>query len=188
MPILDWLAEPFDLVEGDGACSEAGDDLVDVAAPLVAEWQAAEVIEPSMSALGDPAVTPEPLAALDAFERDAQLDPTGPALSTSGLGIIGLIGVPRASVTRWRFVPGLPRPVGFGPVGELLFSPGPTRCPGKPGFSRCHRLRARASARPDAGAPTPPPPASSVGTTSNSSRSRGPSQPAAYPRIGLSAA
>ena len=31
-------------------------------------------------------------------------------------------GVPRASVTRWRFVPGLPRSVGFGPVAGPLFS------------------------------------------------------------------
>jgi len=97
-------------------------------------------------------------------------------------------GVPRASVTRWRFVPGLPRSVGFGPVAEPSIWPGQTRCPGSPGSSRSHRLRADAPAGPDAGASTHPPPASRAGAASNLSRSRSPSPPAASPRAGLSAA
>jgi hypothetical protein len=96
-------------------------------------------------------------------------------------------GVPRASVTRWRFVPGLPRPVGFGPVEEPLFGPGQTRCPGSPGSSRSHRPRASAPAGPDADASRDPPSASRAADASNSSRSRSPSQPAASPRATRSA-
>lgn len=44
-------------------------------------------------------------------------------------------GVPRASTTRWRLVPGLPRSVGFGPVAEPPFSPVQTRCSSWPGSS-----------------------------------------------------
>ncbi|CAA2154867.1 hypothetical protein MBRA_00546 [Methylobacterium brachiatum] len=41
-------------------------------------------------------------------------------------------GGPRASVTRWRFVPALTRPVGFRPVAQPLFGPGRRRCPSLP--------------------------------------------------------
>lgn len=97
-------------------------------------------------------------------------------------------GVPRASVTRWRFVPALPRSVGFGPVAEPLFWPGQRRCPGSLGSSRSRPPRAGASRAPDAGAPARRPPASPVSDASNSSRSRSPSPLAASPTERLSAA
>ena len=96
-------------------------------------------------------------------------------------------GVPRASVTRWRFVPALPRSVGFGPVAEPLFWPGQRRCPSSPAASRSHLPRAGAPRAPDAGGPTRRPPASRADVASNSSRSRSPSLPAASPTGRLSA-
>lgn len=48
---LERLTEPFDLVEGDEACGESGEGLVDVAAPLVADGQAAEPVELSVGTL-----------------------------------------------------------------------------------------------------------------------------------------
>lgn len=48
---LERLTEPSDLVDGDEACGEAGEGLVDVGASLVADGQAAETIEPSVGAL-----------------------------------------------------------------------------------------------------------------------------------------
>lgn len=97
-------------------------------------------------------------------------------------------GVPRASVTRWRFVPGLPRSVGFGPVAGPPFWPGQTRCPGKPGSSRSARPRADAPATRDADGSTRPPLANPAAAASNSCRSRSPSRPAASPTAGPSAA
>jgi len=97
-------------------------------------------------------------------------------------------GVPRASVTRWRFVPALPRSVGFGPVAEPLFWPGQRRCPGSLGSSRSRPPRAGAPRAPDAGGPTRRPPASRAGAASNSSRNRSPSPLAASPTECLSAA
>ena len=90
-------------------------------------------------------------------------------------------GVPRASVTRWRFVPGLPRSVGFGPVAGPPFWPGRRRCPGSLGASRSRRPRESAPAEPDAGAPTPRPPASPADAASNSCPSRSSSRPVATP-------
>lgn len=97
-------------------------------------------------------------------------------------------GVPRASVTRWRFVPALPRSVGFGPVAEPLFWPGQRRCPSSPASSRFHPPRVGAPGAPDAGGPTRRPPASRADAASNSSRSRSPSRLAASPTGCLSAA
>jgi hypothetical protein len=97
-------------------------------------------------------------------------------------------GVPRASVTTWRFVPGLPLSVGFGPVAEPLFWPGQTHCPGSPGSSRFARPRADAPAAPDAGAldarllpVAQTPPATHPAATAHLG-------PAAYPRAGPSTA
>jgi hypothetical protein len=97
-------------------------------------------------------------------------------------------GVPSASATRWRFVPDLPRSVGFGPVAGPLFGPGQTRCPGKPGSSRSHPPRAGAPGARDAGGATRPPLANPAADASNSCRSRSPSRPAASPRAAPSVA
>ena len=50
---LEHLTEPPDLIERDEARGEAGDGLVDVAAPLVADGQAAEAVEPSVRPFHD---------------------------------------------------------------------------------------------------------------------------------------
>ena len=97
-------------------------------------------------------------------------------------------GVPRASVTMWRFVPGLPRSVGFGPAAGPLFGPGQMRCPGKPGASRSDPPREAAPEARDAGGSTRPPLAYPATAASNSCRSRNPSRPAASPTAGQSAA
>ena len=65
------LTESLDLIECDEAGSETGEGLVDVGATLVTDWQASEVVEPSVGALEDPAVTPELLASFDALAGDA---------------------------------------------------------------------------------------------------------------------
>lgn len=64
-------------------------------------------------------------------------------------------GVPRASVTRWRFVPGLPRSVGFGPTASPPFSRADWRCPAPPSSSPGHPRPAVALATPGA-APSRP--------------------------------
>lgn len=73
--ILERPIEPFDLAEGDEACSEAGEGLVDVGATLVADRQTAEAVEPSVGAPHDSAVAPELLASFDALAGDARHDP-----------------------------------------------------------------------------------------------------------------
>ena len=55
-------------------------------------------------------------------------------------------GVPRASVTRWRFVPGLPRSVGFGPTSAPPFLPPGWRCRGQRGSSPAVLRRSAAPA------------------------------------------
>ena len=71
---------------------------------------------------------------------------------------------------RWRFVPGLPRSVGFGPTASPPFWPGCWRCPGWPGSSRSGRLRPGGRAGPGAGGPRPRPPASRAAAASRSCR------------------
>lgn len=97
-------------------------------------------------------------------------------------------GVPRASVMRRRFVPGLPRSVGFGPVAEPLFFGATDALLGSPGSSRLARPHAGALAEPDAGALRRPPSASRADAASNSSCSHSPARPAASSRAGASAA
>ncbi len=101
MPI-NTLAQPSPLtvhkngaipVEGDEACREAGEGLVDVDATLVANGQAAKSVEPSMGALHDPAVAAELFAALDTLAGDARDDPACAALLPTRLGIVGLVGM-----------------------------------------------------------------------------------------------
>jgi len=69
---LERLTEPRDLVQGDEACSEGREGLVDVVSAFVAHGQAAEAVEPSVGSLDDPTVASELLAALDTATRDAR--------------------------------------------------------------------------------------------------------------------
>jgi hypothetical protein len=65
-----------------------------------------------------------------------------------------------ALVMRWRFVPGLPRSVGFGPTAAPPFLGERWRCPDTPDSNRCgslHQVGPRASG---AGHPKHPPAAS----------------------------
>lgn len=55
-------------------------------------------------------------------------------------------GRPCRSVSRWRFVPALPRSVGLGPVAAPPFLPRWTRCPYTLGSSRCGLPSANAAA------------------------------------------
>lgn len=87
------LTEPPDLVEGDEACSEAGESLVAVFASLVTDGQAAEAVEPGVGALHHPVVTPEPLATLDASAGDARHDSASPAFQPPRPDIVGIVSV-----------------------------------------------------------------------------------------------
>ena len=66
-------------------------------------------------------------------------------------------GVPRASTTRWRLVPGRPRSVGFGPIfvfgDERPLLRGWTRCRSRHGSSRARPPRPGAPAAHGAGRP-----------------------------------
>ncbi len=99
------------------------------------------------------------------------------------------IGVPRASVTRWRLVPALPRSVGFGPVADPLFFAGTlARRRRSPGPNRYCPPHAGVRAAPDAGAATCRGPASHAAGASSSCRGHSSSQPATSPRGCRSAA
>ena len=119
---LERLTEPSDLVEGDEAGGEACEGFVDVGALLVADGQAAEAVEPRVGTLDDPAVTAEPLAALDAASRDAGHDPPGPALLPPGLGVVGFVSVQLA--------------------GSATRSPAPSAAQGRDGVERRGHQRA----------------------------------------------
>ena len=97
-------------------------------------------------------------------------------------------GVPRASTTRWRFVPGLPRSVGFGPVAAPLFLPAGWRCRVPHGSSPVVRRRPAAPARRGAGWPTRPPSANHAAVASTTCPSRSPSPAAGTPTANWCAA
>ena len=88
-------------------------------------------------------------------------------------------GVPLASVTMWRLVPGRPRSVGFGPVASPPFWPARWRCPTLPGASPRHQPRSAAPEEGDAAWPTHPPHATQPSGASTSCQS---SQAPAAPR------
>lgn len=87
------------MVEGDEACGEAGESLVDVSAPLVANWQPVEAAEPSMGPLHHLAVAAEPLAAVDAVACDVRRDLACAELPPAGSGIVGLVSVQLVGVS-----------------------------------------------------------------------------------------
>jgi len=67
------------------------------------------------------------------FERHAVMDIGASQQKASGIRL--------ASVAKWRFVPGLPRSVGLGPVAAPLFLPRWMRNPRRAGSSQCCRHR-----------------------------------------------
>ena len=90
-------------------------------------------------------------------------------------------GRPLRSVKRWRFVPALPRSVGFGPVAAPPFLPGWTRCPYRLGSSQCGLTSAGAAAVPGASGSRPRLVASRAVGASMSRPSRSPFPGAASP-------
>lgn len=80
--------------------------------------------------------------------------------------------MPCRSVTMWRFVPGLPRSVGFGPVVSPPFLLQWTRCPCRPGSSPVDPPDAGESVMPDEACPKlqQSPPACHSGATSHLAR------------------
>lgn len=90
---LERLTEPPDLVQGDEACSEGREGLVDVVSAFVAHGQAAETVEPSVGPLDDPAVTAEFLAALDTLAGDARDDAACTTLLPPDPCIVSFVGV-----------------------------------------------------------------------------------------------
>ena len=90
-------------------------------------------------------------------------------------------GVPRASVTRCRFVPGLPRSVGFGPTSAPPFSPARWRCRARHAANRSAPRLATVPAAPGVAPPRPRRRASRAAGASRTCPTRSPSQPAASP-------
>lgn len=66
---------------------------MDIATPLVAHPQPAEVIEPGQGALDDPAMATQPLAGVDALARDAHLDVTLAEGGAAARVVIPLVAV-----------------------------------------------------------------------------------------------
>jgi len=96
--------------------------------------------------------------------------------------IITASGAPPRSVTRWRFVPGLPRSVGFGPVLAPPFLRALWTHPWQPASSRSDPRRAAGSEARGGGAPIRRPGSSRAGAASRSSPTRSPSPAEASPR------
>src|SRR5262249_31308369 len=105
--------------------------------------QPAEVIEPSKRPLDNPAVLAQLFAALDATTCDPRHNARFLQMGAVSLTVITFVrvdfarlpiiaatsGMPFWSVTRWRFVPALPRSVGFLPVLSPLLGRGQTKRP-----------------------------------------------------------
>lgn len=66
---------------------------MDIDTSLEADAQLAHAREPGMSALGHPAVSPQPIIALDAFAGDAGRDPSSFEMRTTELDVAGLVGM-----------------------------------------------------------------------------------------------
>src|SRR6266404_5886141 len=91
-------------------------------------------------------------------------------------------GMPWASTTRWRFVPCLPRSVGFLPVSWPPRGPAPRRSPARPGPSRCDRPGPALREAPGAASARRPLGTRLAACASTSSRSHSPSRQASTPR------
>ena len=89
-------------------------------------------------------------------------------------------GVSRRSTTRWRFVPGLPRSVGFGPVSAPPLLPPPWHRRARPGSSPAAHHRPGAPGARGEAWPRRQPPASRASAARTSSPSS-PARAAAFP-------
>src|SRR5579875_23560 len=82
--------------EGSEADDDGGDDqegAVEVCVALVSDAETSELVDPGESALHDPAVLAEMLAALDAASGDARRDPAGTKVAAAAAEIVALVGV-----------------------------------------------------------------------------------------------
>ena len=85
------LTKPSDLVEADESAAREGEGFVDVGAPLIADGEAAEAIEPSERALDNPAVSAQPLARLHASSCNPGRDGAGATLLAAATVIVGFV-------------------------------------------------------------------------------------------------
>lgn len=97
-------------------------------------------------------------------------------------------GIPLASVRTWRFEPGLPRSVGFGPVCAPPFLPQPTRCRGRRAESRWRCVVPGGRGAHAGGGSRRRPPANRAPCASTSCRTHSPFPGAASPTEPLTAA
>jgi hypothetical protein len=81
---LEHLTKPVDLVEVDEGAAEDHEGFVDVGAPLVADGEALEAVEPGERSLHDPSVSAKPLAGFHAAPGDARFDGAGAEARRSG--------------------------------------------------------------------------------------------------------
>jgi hypothetical protein len=97
-------------------------------------------------------------------------------------------GMPRRSTTRWRFEPGLPRSVGFGPVSWPPFLPGCSRHQGSLVTSRSGQRLPTSPTAAGGAAPRHRLPATPPAGASMSARCPSPVPPAACSMAARSAA
>jgi hypothetical protein len=75
---------------------------VDVGAPFVSDRQPPKAGEPGQGSFNHPAVSPEPVRALDAAARDARGDGPLAAFGPAAAVVVGLVGVELSSdPTNW---------------------------------------------------------------------------------------
>jgi hypothetical protein len=83
---------------------------MDVSTPLIADGEAAKLIEPGESALNYPTMAPKPSAGVHALAGDANLDPAAVQEATAARDVLGLVRVqlrgtfagPTAGTLDWR--------------------------------------------------------------------------------------
>lgn len=81
------LIKRFKYPEADKGCDEDGEGSVDVCVSFVADNGAPKLIDPGEGALDNPAVSAEPLAALDAAAGDAGHDPASSQVTAAALEV-----------------------------------------------------------------------------------------------------
>ena len=91
---LEALTErPSEHSPADAGAAEPKKRLVDVGAPLPANAQAAEAVQPREGALDHPAVDAQPASVRGAALGDEGLDPAGSQLASVRLGVVAAVGV-----------------------------------------------------------------------------------------------
>lgn len=101
---------------------------------------------------------------------------------TSAALTVTASGMPRASATRWRFVPDPPRSVGFGPASEPPFAPARLKSRGRRATGRRGPPRSAFTVAPGATAARRRRCATGASGASRSSRCRSPSRAGGTPR------